>query len=255
MASIIQAKTMKRFSLPKCGHGLEEYEDFANGDEQRGRFAIADGASASSFAGLWARLLVEGFLESAAPGFDSLTTWLTPVKERWAVEIGPGPFPWFMESKIQEGAFATFLGLSLQESRSWFWGRKERYWLASAVGDGCLFQVRKGELIKKFPVEHSKDFDNSPWLVGSRNSVGNGLEKKEQKAKGSLEPGDVFWMMTDALSCWFLQEVEAGRKPWEKLATFLAGSDADQTFAAWVEELRTTQQLRNDDVTLLAIGI
>ena len=42
-------------SLPKRGHSPEEYEDALAGDPRSGRFAVADGASESSFAGLWAR--------------------------------------------------------------------------------------------------------------------------------------------------------------------------------------------------------
>ena len=54
--------------VPKHGNAEDEYEDaFAAGSK---RFAIADGASESSFAAPWARLLTEaGIVATPATGF------------------------------------------------------------------------------------------------------------------------------------------------------------------------------------------
>jgi len=41
----------RALGLPKRGHSAEEYEDAFAGDPKVGRFAVADGASESSFAG------------------------------------------------------------------------------------------------------------------------------------------------------------------------------------------------------------
>jgi hypothetical protein len=48
------------FSLHKDGNRPDEYEDAFAGNPKVGRFAVADGASESSFAALWAKLLVDG---------------------------------------------------------------------------------------------------------------------------------------------------------------------------------------------------
>ncbi len=53
------------FALPKRGHRLEEYEDAYAGNPDGGRFAVADGAAESSFANVWAQLLVSGFVRIA----------------------------------------------------------------------------------------------------------------------------------------------------------------------------------------------
>src|SRR6266404_6244133 len=45
------------FAVPKRGNSTEEYEDAFAANPNAGRFAIADGASESSFASLWAKLL------------------------------------------------------------------------------------------------------------------------------------------------------------------------------------------------------
>ena len=44
-------------------------------------------------------------------------------------------------------------------------------------------------------------------------------------------------------------------KPWELLEDLLLQSATDQTFATWINELRRLHQLRNDDVTLLGVGL
>jgi hypothetical protein len=61
--------------------------------------------------------------------------------------------------------------------------------------------------------------------------------------------------MTDALAQWFLAQVEQGGKPWLELESLLHDNGNPQTFTAWIEGLRVARQLRNDDVTLLAVSI
>jgi hypothetical protein len=68
-----------------------------------------------------------------------------------------------------------------------------------------------------------------------------------QLGQGDCQPGDKFFLATDALSCWFLAECEAGRKPWESLASLRSRED----FAAFVDRLRKARSLKNDDTTLL----
>jgi hypothetical protein len=59
--------------------------------------------------------------------------------------------------------------------------------------------------------------------------------------------------MTDALAQWFLRGTEGGGKPWERLESILQAPQPEAAFASCVEELRNSQQLRNDDVTLVAV--
>ena len=66
-------------------------------------------------------------------------------------------------------------------------------------------------------------------------------------------PGDRLFLMTDALAQWFLHAHEQGGRPDKELAAVLSAADPDAAFAAWVEELRQRDALRNDDVTLLNV--
>jgi hypothetical protein len=246
----------RAFRLPCQGNGLEECQDALAADAERSRFAIADGAAESPYSSLWAQLLVEEFVRQSER-LIPWEKWLPALQKRWAVVCGLAPsprqseetgVPWYLEVGLRHGAFATFLGLVI-EDRSWY---------ATAVGDSCLFQVRQDELIRAFPVIRAADFSNTPWLIGSRTSPYEVPHKNGLQTQGDCQPGDRLWLMTDALAQWFLTQAENGGKPWLALASLeqtAEGASAEQTFAAWIEGLRTARQLRNDDVTLVAIAL
>ncbi len=242
----------RAFRLPRQGHGLEECQDAWAGDAECGRFALADGAAESPYSSLWAQLLVEEFVRQSER-LPSWASWLPSLQDRWAkkasataAETSPDPFlsvPWYLEAGLSQGAFATFLGLVIEPRR----------WYAVAVGDSCLFQVRQDELIRAFPLTRAADFSNAPWLVGSRTSPSEVPHKNGLQQMGDCQAGDCLWLMTDALAQWFLTQAEAGGKPWLALAPLAQPAGDEHAFAFWIEGLRAARQLRNDDVTLLAI--
>jgi hypothetical protein len=243
-----------QFQTPKRGERVEDNEDASAADAAHGRFAIADGAAGSSYSALWARLLVEEYIH--APNSGAWSDWLPAVQRRWeslvARRPGQSAMPWFVEDRMQQGAFAAFLGLVLDEVTTWRGGKRKR-WRALAVGDTCLFQVRAGRLYHSVPMTRSRDFGNSPWLAGSRTVLDRKFSKQAAQYKGGWQPGDRLWLMTDALALWFLQEAEAGHKPWKELEALLLRNDPQRSFPGWVEDMRDSQRIRNDDVTLLAL--
>jgi hypothetical protein len=233
-------------ALPRHGNAADEYEDAFAAAPAAGRFAVADGASESSFAAPWARLLVESFA-AAPPRRGDEAGWLAPLSRDWADEVGRAPLPWYAEVKRDQGAFATFLGLVFGPPRRDRAGR----WRAVAVGDSCLFRVRQDRLLRPFPVSRSADFGNRPDLIGSRSPAA----ARWRGARGRWRPGDRFLLMTDALARWFLAGTEAGARPWEALARLPTGPGAEAAFAGWVGDLRRDGALRNDDVTLICIDV
>jgi len=235
----------RAWSLPKKGHRPDEYEDAAAGDARRGRFAVADGASESSFAALWAWLLACEFVRAPLGGKRPWSAWLPPLREHWAQELVGRELPWYAEEKLQLGAFATLLGLVVGKAR----------WRAVAVGDSCLFHLRTGRLLRAFPVSRSEDFGNTPGLVGSRTPPPQEVEQHQTRAQGKWQPNDRFLLMTDALAQWFLRQSEEGHKPWEAVGGLLDEAADDADFASWVEGLREREALRNDDVTLVAVDL
>jgi hypothetical protein len=202
-------------------------------------------------------MLVEEFVKNPAAHPGRWGGWLPAVQQRWAAEVntrpGQPPANWYVETKIQQGAFAAFLGLVLDEPRCWLRRGTWKRWRAVAIGDSCLFQVREGKLLQSVPMIRSADFNNSPWLVGSSSLLGRALRKKQVRRQGEWQSNDRLYLMTDALAQWFLQQVEGGQQPWQDLDGLLTVPSGDAAFGSLVNGLRNTNRLRNDDVTLLTV--
>src|SRR5262245_28287369 len=214
--------------LPKGGHTAEEYEDAWAAAPAAGRFAVADGAWESAFAGLWARLLAEGFVGATRP--QDFAGWLGGARRRWLAEVGELELPWYGELKRAEGAFATLLGVGVRPPTR----RRPGRWRAVAVGDACLVRVRQGGEARAFPVQSAAAFGNAPRLIGSR----GGPAPQPEYAFGSLRAGDRLFLMTDALAQWFLHAHERGARPWEAVAALLSAARPEEAFATWVADLR-----------------
>jgi hypothetical protein len=237
-AGIWQAQA---FWLPKKGHEAEEYEDAWAVELERGCFAVADGATESSFAGEWARLLTADF--AAKAGADPVP-WLERVPElgsRWWAAVADRPLPWYGETKREEGAFATFLGLVLTE---------ESAWRALAVGDCCLFHVRAGAVLAHFPMDKPEEFGSNPWLLGSRRVLTSEMRQRAlATTQGDWASGDEFWLLTDAVACWLLTGMR--NEPDRPVVMPFAASAAG--FAAWIAAERAAGAMRNDDCTWLVV--
>src|SRR5262249_39401576 len=150
----------QQFVLQRAGHSADMCQDACAIDPDAGRYAVADGAGDSAFAGEWARLLVEGFVEGE-DGPPDWSSWLPPLHARWDEAVRPildslGELErWPIDEKVARGAWSTFLGLRLrraEDGAQWEWD-------ALAVGDSCLFQVSGGELMRPtFPLTRPDEF-------------------------------------------------------------------------------------------------
>lgn len=238
----------RAFHAAKRGNAPDEYEDAFAGDPSRGRFAVADGASESSFAAAWAKLLVEGFITASGQPWQ-MVDWLAPLRNRWSAEVDGQPLPWYAEDKRQQGAFATLLGIVFRRPR-----KGPRAWRALAVGDSCLFRLRAGRICQSFPLTRADEFGNLPGLLGSRGRAIDTPEREVKRIGGRWQPGDRFLLMTDALAEWTLRKTEENGRPIAAIEALLAESAPDDAFAGWIEE-RRQHGLRNDDVTLVIIDL
>jgi hypothetical protein len=230
--------------VPKQGHSAEEYEDAWAADPARHRFAVADGASEASYSGLWAQLLTEAFVTARRPWAEP--DWLDEARRAWSAQVDNLDLSWYAEMKRTQGAYAAFLGLSVRPPSAESPGR----WRALAVGDSCLLRIRPGDTPRTFPLQRSEAFSNQPQLLGSRPAAPPAFATE----RGSCLPGDRLYLLTDALAHWFLLRCENGHQPWDDLAALFADAEGSDVFPAWVETRRDQQALRNDDVTVLAIG-
>jgi hypothetical protein len=242
------------FHTHKRGNAPDEYEDAFAGDANTARFAVADGASESSFTATWAKLLVEAFVAAKGRSCRDLG-WLEPPRQQWAEDVDPRPLPWYAEEKREQGAYATLLGIAFRKVQRGTLEREGGDWRALAVGDSCLFRLRGGKLVRSFPLACSLDFGNQPALLGSRGRPIDTPPEGIRRARGNWRRGDRFLLMTDALAEWMLRRNEQEERPADDIDQLLAESAPQNAFAAWVEERRNSQGLRNDDVTLLVIDL
>lgn len=245
------------FWAPKGGSPDREYEDAfwpsrtMDARATAFRFAVADGATETSYSGIWAKQLVRYFCHdsSDAPfGGDGFRR----LQQRWSEIVRRRPLPWYAEQKVHLGAFAAILGLILRDDpyEDWSGGN----WQAVAIGDSCLVQVRAEEVLTRFPISDSAGFSNRPHLLSSNPTHNNHILDHLRTIDGTWQQGDAFYLMTDALACWFMRELECGRKPWHILRD-IGTRDEPKPFREWVESLRTQGAIRNDDVTLLRVDI
>jgi len=226
--------------VPKAGNTKEQCEDAC---ALHGNYvAVSDGASATFESRLWARLLADSFVRHPPLDLRNRTLvvdWADATSKDWTAAIPWDSLTLYEGPAASMGSAATLLGVRFDETTP---GRG-RIWTCLAIGDSCLFQVRAGSLVIKFPVERSADFGLHPALVSTDRTITEQYLDQFVVRTGIWGDGDEFFLLTDAIAAWFLREAEAGGRPWE----FLAGLDQD-SLAEFVEDRRSHLLMRNDDV-------
>lgn len=243
----------KIFWQPKDEGFAKEYEDAYAVDAMRGRAAIADGVSSAMFSGIWARLLVEA-LANGSPDpaqRDAFVEWLQPLRAEWERRIDRPNLKFFQKMKLQDcgGGCCTVLWLetldeSTDESGAALW----RY-RCHALGDSCLFHVRRGQIVAAFPMQTSAAFDLDPSSLSSfRHHQDRTLEFSS--CESEYVAGDVLALTTDALAAWIFRQIEAGNEvPWDAWAGM-----SDDAFASWLRAIRKDLAIRFDDTTLILLS-
>lgn len=241
------------FWLPKAGNTPEEYEDafWPRKSIDRSipmfRCAVADGATTTSFSRLWAQTLVRAYCRGHLYRCKTFLKHLAPLQQKWKAAVSQKPLPWYAEEKLRQGAFSSLLGLTIRGGQ----GAEQFQWDALAVGDSCLFQIREDKVITQFPLTCSAQFTNRPALLSSNPASNNRLADHIHLASGQWQNGDTFYLMTDAIACWFLRAVERGDAPWEILRDL--GTENGLNLEEWIARLREQGRLSNDDVTVLRV--
>jgi hypothetical protein len=248
------------FWLPKAGSTEAEYEDaFAPPTLKKAkdfavspiRFAVADGATEALFSRQWAIQLVRAFANGVL-GYCLTDDDLNPLRQRWSRSIHRRELPWYAEEKAEQGAFSSLLGLELFEKESS--SGTLLCWRAVAVGDTCLFHVAHGRLSNAWPIHDATEFGNNPTLICSKPINERSQDRTAIKfVEGVCGQDSAFYLMTDALSCWFLREQEHGNEPWQILADL--GTNSSVSFPELVTGLRSQRRVKNDDVTLLRVDV
>lgn len=251
---------LHQFFTPKEGNNDNEYEDafypvrsgLLEGDKLL--LALADGASESMFSKQWAECLVRHFCSgNYSNSYDfveqTIVKWEKCVKLLVQSREDDGkPLWWYEEIGIDRGAFSTLLGLTIKQTEGVHGG----VWEALTVGDSCLFQVRDDQLIAQFPPLTSADFNNHPLLISSNRKNNSSLKEVKNEKTGFWQQGDQLFLMTDAMAHWFIQMIEFQHEPWRRI---YENNENQIIFSQWINYLRDSNNLRNDDVTVICIEI
>lgn len=216
-------------------------------NKSQNKFAISDGVSKSFFPKIWAHILVNKWVDSrefdeAQYILDCQKDWLKQVTEI----VNKADAKWFTKNAFnrKEPGLATFVGLRFYKKK------KEWFWKADALGDSFLFFVPKKikDFTKECIVLSSKlepiVFDNFPDYL---NSLGNNHKGEKQLKENPLTSG-TFYLMTDALAEWFLNEKD-------NAVSKISVWENQKDFERFVDEERHNKKLGNDDTAILTIKI
>ena len=235
--------------LPKAGATAAEYEDSFDYSAGSGIAAVSDGASNNFESRRWANLLVHAFVHRPPTDFTppKVLDWVDTVAAEWSESIPWQDLTVFEEAKAALGSAATLVGLKFGSSSL---RRSEGAWRCLAIGDSCLFQITRGQLVKSLPMAKSADFDIHPALLSTRPENSKLIADRLIIERGRWRTGDTFYLLTDAIAAWFLLEFERGGSPWVTLASL-----DQQSFASFVDDKRARKLMRNDDVTVVTLSV
>lgn len=229
----------------------ESYSDCADNyafSTENHRFAISDGVSVSFFSGIWSQILVDNYVKS-----NDVTdlNFIEACQKQWQQkieEIVQQPnVKWFVKSKYSKKDFAaaTLVGLEFFEEK--------RQWQAQFIGDSFLFFIPKNcvhfEGVIKYPEQNNFVFDNYPNYLASIDNNHRGephISAEEQITEGT------FFLMTDALSEWFIGEL---KKDVKKVLTTLHNLKNQNDFLEIIQLQRNQNTLKNDDSAVLMIEV
>lgn len=153
---------------------------------------------------------------------------------------------------MASGSFSAMVVLELFDRDAAMAGT--RTWNAIALGDSCVFHIRADQVLQAIPLTSSSQFNSRPYLISTQPDQDRELQDRWVTASGEWHVDDCFFLMSDALAAWFLKSIEEGSKPWRLLGD-LGTLDQRTSFADLIKELRSTNQIRNDDVTLLRVNV
>lgn len=245
------------FALPKAGNRKDEYEDafncnaFFNKNTAYYRFAVADGASESSFADIWADLLASGYCDGT---FDSkhIQKSISKLSKAWKRKLTVKDLPWYAQEKLNSGAFSTLAGITFRLTDA-----PSAAFNAVAIGDSCICQIRDDKIIAFFPLGSVEDFHNRPVLLSSNAANNIHLKAFVKKWSGTAQTGDSFLLMTDALACWILTRYKEDISVMKQILRLASEQDFIHLVQAERKFIRRDGSfyLRNDDVTLIRVNL
>lgn len=230
-------------------HKLEENnsdcQDYFHINSERRKIAISDGVSQSIFSAKWAQMLVKAYTDSDS---EDISTQLPSLQKRWLdfaqSELEKlekeGESTWMLENCLTEkqGAAATFCGIKIADDGSWN---------GYALGDSCLLEIAENNSILHFYPSVKEDFGNSPDYFDSF-TEGKG---KLCKISGKISVGQKLLLVTDPFGELLYNRKKKGLE--SSYVSMLLSLNSYEDFLTLVDELRTKENMHNDDSTLVVV--
>lgn len=249
-------KRVRVLQIPKLGVLAEDCEDAVATRPDTGRYAVADGAGATSWAREWAQILVELAVEADQRCTFEADSVLREARTRWSALVPWNSLDNWARRKAERGAAATLALVTLCEGTDQpaTDDHAARHWHLATRGDACVFVVRRGELEVATPASADDMFGTTAALISCDSEP-----PPLCVATGDLLPGDLFVLTTDAIGQQIHRFASVGQMDWAWIS-WLAVADehhARDSFAAWIRSQReipnTDWQMHNDDVTILVL--
>ncbi len=242
--------TVQSVLLPKAGLQPSECEDAIGIREDIRRFCIADGATEAFDSRRWARLLTKHWVASKhLLTREELGFWIKALAERFEHRWENKSLPWYAEEKARGGAFAAFVGLAFLLSSDGF------SWQMVALGDSCLIHKRQDIIIEAIPLSDPAAFGFHPILLPSKAVTQQGIIDHFVITTGRAEPGDVFFLFSDAIAAWYLREMMAADSSRATQFERLVAVDDSVGVQEVIASERHKQTLRNDDVAIVRVAV
>ena len=231
--------------IAKHGNSIAECEDAVAVDPRRAVLAVADGASSSFGANVWADTLTNQFVKQPPKPLSvaSFSGWLDEARMSSPAPRGApegadveNPNGWWSEQGAREGAFSTIVGAAIMTDGD------ARVATMMCLGDSCAFVLTGSPgtrvLRRSLPYEDASQFGSHPALLGS---MVDRVHDEPSWTTVPAGPGDVVVLASDAVAEWLLGDpkrfgVLDGEEP-EAIATRLVGE-------------RTDGRIVNDDLTV-----
>lgn len=212
------------------------------------RFAVADGATSSLRAGVWAQELARRYCQCGLPE-RRLREVISRARRRWCHAAAQAANDWVQRALLRAGAGATLAGIMIRDA-DFYQEQGDGLWSTLIVGDCACFQIRDDRLVIALPSTSRRALPIRPFMVMTESSKNAALPILRRR--GFWVSGDTFYLMSDALARWFLREHEQGDAPWSTLDGALRSAVA---FSSWVRHSQRVARLEVDDVVVTRIRV
>ena len=238
----------QHFLLPKSGYELAECEDVIGMNPPALRYAVADGATEAFDSQTWAKRLAQSWVQEERPALtvEDFGAWAAEQGELLHSSWSDLHLPWYAQEKALGGSFAAFVGLQVDLNNG------SPRWNTIALGDSCLVHRRGDEINHALPIADYQNFNATPLLVPSLCSLQKTALSHTVVDSGTVEPGDVFLLLSDAAAAWYLMMC-AKQDPARAEFEALLAAARDEDLARLFNGERTAGRIKDDDIAIIRI--